>query len=239
MKLEDLKAQLFSPAGELRRQMFDAPSEQLRRIWDTNSVSEQVRNEMLEMNRMQDEARGAAGASFPSEERRSEILEMNRVREEARHFSGMGFRAGLQPYSTLGLPRCPEAPLFLMPKAVSLSPYEKQGAHTVINIHGNVEYSQVGTENSTQHNVPIGVDPAALQRIVATLNCIGEQLNLAAESADELRAELQTLEAQAESPRPKAPIISECLKSVRSILEGAAGNAAAAGVLYEIGRLLK
>lgn len=229
---------LRSPAEELRRQMLEAPSEQLRRMLDTNSFSEQLRNEMLRTNPLQGEARRCSGIGFPSEERRSEMLEMNRIQDEARRFSAIGFPLDLQPYSTLDLPHCPEVPLFLMPKAVSLSPYEKQEARTVINIHGNVQHSQVGTENSTQHNVSTGIDLAALQRIVATLKCIGEQLNLAAESADELRAELQTLEAQAESPRPKASVIWECLNSLRSILEGAAGNAVAAGVLYEIGKLL-
>jgi len=229
-----------SVSEQVRNEMLrtNPLQEEARRVLGIGAPPEERQNEMLEMNRIQEEARRSSGIDFPPEERQNEILEMNRIQEEARRFSGIDFPSDLQRYSTLDARPCSEVLGFLMPKAVSLSASVNQGARTVINIHGNVQYSQVGTENSTQHNVSTGVDPAALQRIVATLKRIGEQLNLAAESADELRAELQSLEAQAESPRPKAPIIRECLSSVRSILEGAAANVVAAGVVHEIGKLL-
>lgn len=129
---------------------------------------------------------------------------------------------------------------------MSFSPEEKQKAQKMVTyniggsyIQGNVGHSQVGTQNSTQHNVSAGFDVAAVQQIIATLKRDGEQLKLSPESADELMAELQTLEAQAASPRPKASIIREGLISLRSILEGATANVLAAPVLYEIGKLLR
>jgi hypothetical protein len=100
MDLEDLKAQLHSPADELRRRMFDAPSEQLRRILDTSSVSAQVQNEVT---RMQKQVRGAAGASFPSDERRNEMLELTRVQEQVRGAAGAGLLPEVQLYSEAGV----------------------------------------------------------------------------------------------------------------------------------------
>jgi hypothetical protein len=44
------------------------------------------------------------------------------------------------------------------------------------------------------------------------------------EAVRELRAEIVTLKAQAESPKPKRSVIRESLSSVRAILEGAAGE---------------
>ena len=69
MGLEDLKAQLYSHADDLRKQMADAPFLELQRVLDSSSVSEQVRNEMLKMDRIREEARSVVGAGFLPETR--------------------------------------------------------------------------------------------------------------------------------------------------------------------------
>lgn len=44
------------------------------------------------------------------------------------------------------------------------------------------------------------------------------------DTADELRAELATLKAQADSPKPKWEIIKATARSIKSVAEGAAGG---------------
>ncbi len=45
-----------------------------------------------------------------------------------------------------------------------------------------------------------------------------------------MRAELATLKAQSESPKPKRSIIRESLSSLRAVLEGAAGEVLASNL---------
>lgn len=44
------------------------------------------------------------------------------------------------------------------------------------------------------------------------------------DAADELRAELATLKAQAASPKPKWEIIKATARTIKTVAEGAAGN---------------
>jgi hypothetical protein len=52
-------------------------------------------------------------------------------------------------------------------------------------------------------------------------------------------ADLGSIEAQLSAPKPRAFIITECLRSIRAIFEGMAGNALAIGLAYEIGKMIK
>ncbi|MGA8222530.1 MAG: hypothetical protein WB780_12820 [Candidatus Acidiferrales bacterium] len=127
-------------------------------------------------------------------------------------------------------------------EGMSFSPEEKQRARSAIyniatHIYGNVERSQVGTASSTQHNVNQAIDITKLSEIVATLKGTLQTLPLEPQAKLELRAEIQTLEAQAASPRPKVSIIKESLATLRNILEGIVGNLAAAAILNQIGSL--
>ena len=62
-------------------------------------------------------------------------------------------------------------------------------------------------------------------------------LGLEPELESELRCEIQTIESQLNSPKPKTGILKECFRSVRTILEGT--TAAAAGqFIVEIGKFL-
>jgi len=64
-----------------------------------------------------------------------------------------------------------------------------------------------------------------------------EQLELEPQQKSDLQAEIQTIDAQMSSSKPKNTIIAECLGSVRRILEGAAGSAIASGLLSKFGAL--
>jgi hypothetical protein len=114
----------------------------------------------------------------------------------------------------------------------SFSEKDRQAAsHIVFNI-GSMSNSQIqaGTTNSQQVAVS-GVDPQKVLDFVRDARKALGSLPLPAEAREELKGELDTLEAQAKSPKPKPPIVRESAKSVRAILEGAAGNATAEGLL--------
>jgi hypothetical protein len=118
---------------------------------------------------------------------------------------------------------------------MSFSSAEKQKAQAVTYnietyIHGDVSHSQVGTQDSVQYNF----DVSKLGDLVTTLKTNFEALPLESDKKAELNAEIQTLESQAGSPKPKIGIIRESLATVRNIVEGIAGNLAAAAILNHL-----
>jgi hypothetical protein len=106
-------------------------------------------------------------------------------------------------------------------------------------IHGKFDHSQVQVEavSSTQQQNTHHFDPAQLTAVVAALREALPKLALAEKQAEELAADLQTLESQAQSPNPKPGIIREVLLSMRAVLENAGGGLLASGLLQQIGRL--
>jgi hypothetical protein len=105
-------------------------------------------------------------------------------------------------------------------------------AVSVIHIHGNVIGSpiQSGSPGARQE-VSVELNLENVRDFLHQLEAATPALNLPVEESRELTAEVTTLKAQIESPRPKKHIIREGLHSVRTILEGAGGNLAAAGLL--------
>lgn len=129
-------------------------------------------------------------------------------------------------------------------EGMSFSREEKQKAQAVTYnignfIQGDVHQSQVGTEHSTQSNASEHIDLPRLLEVLSVVNRDAQLFGLSEESKKELLAEAQTLEAQAQSPKPKISIIKAGLASMRSIFEGAVGNLAAAGMLHELAKVLK
>ena len=107
--------------------------------------------------------------------------------------------------------------------------------YTVQNFFGPVSGSQIqqGGSNSPQ---TYNNDQSSNEKILELIKEIKKEeknLNLPPERAKELTSEIQTIEAQIASPKPKATIISESLKSTRNILEGTTGSLIAAK-LHEI-----
>jgi hypothetical protein len=77
-----------------------------------------------------------------------------------------------------------------------------------------------------------------LKKVLLALKESIDQLNLQVEQKSDLQAEIQTIEAQMSSSKPKATIITESLGSIRRILEGAVGSAIASSLLSKILALL-
>jgi hypothetical protein len=88
---------------------------------------------------------------------------------------------------------------------------------------------QQGTNNSNisfVYNAQTSVD---LNEIINSLYQIKDSLQLSNELQNELISELQTIEIQSKSAKPKNIIINESLKTIRTILESVAGNGLHAG----------
>ena len=77
-----------------------------------------------------------------------------------------------------------------------------------------------------------------LKEMLQVLKESMDQLNLKAQQKSDLQADIQTIEAQMLSSKPKATIITESLGSIRRILEGAVGSAIASSLLSKILALL-
>lgn len=116
---------------------------------------------------------------------------------------------------------------------LSFSDADRRAAsHMVFNI-ASMSHSQIqaDTANSQQILADRGVDAGQLLEFIAKARAAFGSLALPSTASAELKGELDTLEAQAKSPKPKQSIIKESGKSVRAILEGAAGNTVAHGLL--------
>lgn len=105
-------------------------------------------------------------------------------------------------------------------------------------IHGNISDSQVQIESvgSTQSQTT-EFDIGQVAKFVEALKSTIEILGLDEKGKKEAASEIATLESQIKSPNPKQSILRESLGSVRRILEGAAGNLVASGLLNQIGVL--
>jgi hypothetical protein len=106
--------------------------------------------------------------------------------------------------------------------------------YSVNNFYGSVSGIQIqqATSKSTQTLAYEGIDLAQVPALIKEIRASRAKLRLTADQAGELDAELDTLKAQASSPKPKRAVIAEGLQSIRVILENAAGNLVANGIIH-------
>lgn len=115
---------------------------------------------------------------------------------------------------------------------MTFSKKEKEAAsevsYNINNFYGDVTSSQVQQgaylSNQTQTNTK-GIDSDSLLSLVDLIKSSLPETHMSSDQLEELEGELNTLIAQAKSPKPKLLIIKESLSSVKSIIEGAAGGA--------------
>lgn len=91
---------------------------------------------------------------------------------------------------------------------------------------GSPEATQVATFNETGYG--------ELKEVIESLKESIDQLGIAQQQKSELQADIQTIEAQMSSPKPKTAIIADRLGSIERILEGVAGSALASDLLSKI-----
>lgn len=97
---------------------------------------------------------------------------------------------------------------------------------------------QQGTHGSHQSLDIRPADLAAIRTFVAEFRATIDRFEVSTDIVQEARSELATLDAQLASPRPKGKIVVEGLRSIRTILEGAAATAVASELLPKLLPLL-
>jgi hypothetical protein len=132
----------------------------------------------------------------------------------------------------------------ILGEGMSFSRKEKEKAQSVTYhiknyIQGNIQHSQIQVESidSSQEGSFREFDLFEVKEIIRALKASLNELGIEVDTKAELVSEIRTLESQTDSPKPKTSILRESLTSVRKILEGAAGNLAASGLLSQIGNL--
>lgn len=112
-------------------------------------------------------------------------------------------------------------------EGMSFTPQEKQAVQEQHYHFGNVSGSQIqiSSNGSTQTQAnTTGADLEALRGLIDALGTALDRSNVQSDAADELRAELATLKAQAASPKPKWEIIKATARTIKTVAEGAAGG---------------
>jgi hypothetical protein len=121
---------------------------------------------------------------------------------------------------------------------LSFSEDDRKAASIIVFNIGSMSNSQIqaATTHSHQTLTNITNDTKNILELVLKTRASLPELKLDKVISDELRSELNTLEAQAKSPKPKTGVVIETLKSVRTILEGATGSMVAEGLIKIIQR---
>lgn len=118
-------------------------------------------------------------------------------------------------------------------------------ASHVTNFYGPVGQSQIQQQSPNAIQITAGddvivTDAIYIERVKALVPKVKgaiEKLGLDRTQVDEVKSEIDTVEAQARSPKPKRAIIKSSFETIQRILEGAAGGSAGQ-LIYEIGKFL-
>jgi DNA primase large subunit len=95
-----------------------------------------------------------------------------------------------------------------------------------------------GTSYSTQTN-SFNIDKSEdLKKIISEIENIKDQITLDRLIFDELVSKLDTLKSQIKSSKPQSVMITDSLKTIKSILEGVAGNVATPVIIGMINSLI-
>ncbi len=126
-------------------------------------------------------------------------------------------------------------------EGMSFSKEEKQTAaqitYRLANNIGSMQDSQIQQHSAGNQTLNLNADLRAVAEFVSRLRTSADKLGLEEDTRKELLAEIATAHSQADSPRPKRAVIVESMKTIRNILEGAAGSLLAAGFLAEMAKL--
>jgi hypothetical protein len=98
-------------------------------------------------------------------------------------------------------------------------------SYQVNNFFGNTGPTQIAGDCAEQHMIVGGeLDIIQIRSFVEELKKALPDLRLMPGHEGEMKAEIQTIEAQLSSPKPKHPTLRQSLQTVRSVLEGCAGS---------------
>jgi len=121
----------------------------------------------------------------------------------------------------------------ILGEGITFTPEEKSIArastYNVTNFYGPVGSSQIQQQasSSSQSMVTDNFDIEPIVKFLAEIKENLSELQLSSELKRAIDAEVNAVDAQVKSPKPKAAIVRESLSSIRRILEGAGGAIAA------------
>ncbi|MEH7440647.1 hypothetical protein V7182_24660, partial [Neobacillus drentensis] len=95
---------------------------------------------------------------------------------------------------------------------------------------------QQNTVNSTQ-TMTNGLDVRQITELITKLTGNLNQVGLPAEQQAVVQYEVETISAELVSPQPQPTVIQKSLQSIRTTLEGAAGNLVASGLMFLIDKI--
>jgi hypothetical protein len=185
------------------------------------SLEQKKKNRFLVLNKMYELSDGSSNICFLpeelgeilgfSEEQTENILDYLQKERLVEHWGKLG------PYviSHFGIKEVEEA---------KENPEQSTEFFPPINViqnYGTITGLLQGNSHSSLTINFASENKEALNEIISSLNILKDSIQLIPEMMDEFIADIQTLEAQNNSPKPKGTIVREALKSVRTILEGA------------------
>ena len=114
-----------------------------------------------------------------------------------------------------------------------------QNSYNIVNNIGAMHNSQLQQVSDGSHQVQNNSLPLNDLSVFAdTLLSRCQELGLGRDELDELQSDVSTIKAQLASPKPKYGVIRSVLTSVKTVLEGAAGNVLAGTYAAQAGALL-
>lgn len=119
---------------------------------------------------------------------------------------------------------------------LEFSPEEKESAKNVTFNINQMMNSQIqsNSSDSVQMFVNNDFDLERLSVFLKELKSSIDKLDITDEEKDEVKSDVKSIESQINSPKPKYPIIREGMKSIKNILEGAAGSIVASELLKRL-----
>jgi len=110
-------------------------------------------------------------------------------------------------------------------EGMSFTPMEKRAVKEQHFHISNVSGSQIQIDSAGATQMQANTTGNDLEALKGLISALSDVLaHTTSDAADELRAELATLKAQAASPKPKWEIIKATARSIKTVAEGAAGN---------------
>ena len=128
----------------------------------------------------------------------------------------------------------------ILGEGMTFSQEEKSTAATTTFHIQNMYHSQI--QHAAQHSIQTMTtrdpDVGEVKQVIESLKPIVDQLGLDEKAKAQLVSDIQTVEPQLSAPQPKHSVVKECLLSIKTILEGAAGGVLASKVLENVNNLL-
>jgi hypothetical protein len=118
----------------------------------------------------------------------------------------------------------------------SKTPPQADAPHYSIHVENMHNSALMQGNHDSTINQHFDMHAEEFKTFVGSLRETIEQITLKDRDRAQANADLSTVEAQISSPKPKRSIVSECMTSIRTILENAAGSLIAAGAIAAINR---